>query len=402
MSHRNVPSNPFAWIEEGLYEIDRQHLRRRLRQRGSEQAAELVIDGQRLVNFGSNDYLGLARDQRLIHAAMAAAEAFGWGSGASPLITGHSTLHAQLESEIAKFEQSEAAVLFPTGYAANVGAITSLADNQSVIFSDSKNHASIIDGCRLSGAKVEIYHHSECDHLADLLDANSRLSEGECRKLIVTDGLFSMDGDLAPIPELVELSKSHNAMLLVDEAHATGVLGSRGGGTCEHFGFGHDNSECRSLITVGTMSKALGSLGGFVAGPQRVIDWMINRCRTFVFSTATPDAVCAASLAALDIVRNEPERRMRLVELSKGLRDRLLASGFRVGNSETQIVPVILEDPERTMRVSGELREKGLLVPGIRPPSVPQGESLLRISLSYDHTEEMVENLVDALILASR
>lgn len=391
-SRHSLKSDPLAWIDERMQQIDEQHLRRHLKQRGSAQAAEIVINGQSLVNFSSNDYLGIARDPRLILAANEAAEKFGWGSGASPLITGHSDLHKQLEESLAKFEQTEAALLFPTGYAANIGTITALADANSVIFSDAKNHASIIDGCRLSGAEIKIYRHGDCDHLASLLKEFSVGRTPKQNALIVTDGLFSMDGDLAPLRELTQLAKSFGAMLMVDEAHATGVLGKNGRGTCEQFGV---ESEC--IIRVGTLSKALGSLGGFVVGPQKLVDWLVNRSRTLIFSTAAPAAVCAAGLAALQIVQGEPERRKKLAKLSGDLRGRLVAEGFRVGQSETQIIPVMLEDPERTMRVSGDLRDAGFLVPGIRPPSVPKGESLLRISLSYDHTEAMLDGLIDAI-----
>ena len=392
-SRHSLQSDSLAWIDERMQQIDDQHLRRVLKQRGSAQAAELVIDGKTLVNFSSNDYLGIANDSRLIQAANDAAEKFGWGSGASPLITGHSELHRQLEEVLATFEQTEAALLFPTGYAANIGTITALADADTIIFSDAKNHASIIDGCRLSGGTIRVYRHGDCDHLESQLKELSEQRTAEQKFLIVTDGLFSMDGDLAPLRELTQLAESYSAMLMVDEAHATGVLGSNGRGSCEHFGI---QSEC--IIKVGTLSKALGSLGGFVCGPQKLVDWLVNRSRTLIFSTAAPAAVCAAGLAALKIVQEEPARRERLAKLSGDLRQSLVTEGFRVGKSETQIIPVMLEDPARTMRVSGDLREAGFLVPGIRPPSVPKGESLLRISLSYDHSKKMVGELMDALV----
>ena len=385
-------SSPLSWIDERLEQIDAQHLRRFLKERGSAQAAKVVIDGKSVVNFSSNDYLGIANDPRLIQAANEAAEKFGWGSGASPLITGHSELHRQLEEALATFEQTEAALLFPTGYAANIGTITALADEDTIIFSDAKNHASIIDGCRLSGGTIRVYEHGDCDHLESQLKEFSDRRTAKQKFLIVTDGLFSMDGDLAPLRELTRIAESYNAMLMVDEAHATGVLGSSGRGTCEHFGI---QSDC--IIKVGTLSKALGSFGGFVCGPRKLVDWLVNRSRTLIFSTAAPAAVCAAGLAALKIVQEEPERREHLAKLSGDLRERLITEGFRVGHSETQIIPVMLEDPARTMRVSGDLRSAGYLVPGIRPPSVPKGESLLRISLSHDHTEAMVSGLVDAM-----
>jgi len=392
---------PFDWIDDRLEKLDAAHLRRQLVTRraatepttpssSTPSLATIDIAGQLLVNFSSNDYLGLARDPRLAAAANRATEQFGWGAGASPLITGHSELHHDLERALAQFEQAESAVLFPTGFAANVGAITALAQPQTHIYSDAKNHASIIDGCRLSGATVHVYRHNDLDHLTSLLKQSP--VTGEQRSLIVTDTLFSMDGDLAPLPELTRLAETHGAMLLADEAHATGVLGTNGRGACEHSGV-----ESSSVIRVGTMSKALGSLGGFVLGPRKVIDWMVNRSRTLIYSTAAPPAICAAGLSALEIVRSEPDRRVALLERSAKLRSALIANGWDCGDSPTQIIPIRIGDPETTMAMSRALRDKGFLVPGIRPPSVPEGESLLRISLSYDHKPSQLEALVAAI-----
>ena len=387
----NDDSGAFDWINARLEELDTRHLKRKLRDRTSHQSGVVELDGEPLVNFASNDYLGLARDPRIADAVAKAMQTYGWGSGASPLITGHSGLHQQLEQSLAEFEDTEAALLFPTGFAANVGVITALADKSTTIFSDSKNHASIIDGCRLSGAKVVVYPHNDVQFLKDSLAGCNQQ-----RKLIVTDGLFSMDGDLAPIPEIAELASQYGAMVIVDEAHATGVLGKHGRGSCEHF-----EIETHSIIRVGTLSKALGSLGGFVVGPKSVIELCINRSRTLIYSTAAPPAVCAAGLAAMDIVRSEPERRDRLRELSGGLRSRLQGK-FNLGDSTTHIQPVILGDPAQTMIVAEKLREAGYLVPGIRPPSVPVGESLLRISLSVDHTEQMVADFCDVLSASAK
>lgn len=383
-------ADPLAWLTDELRAWEAQGLRRHLQKRsGPQLGSEVNYQGRAYLNFGSNDYLGLAAAPELIAAVQQQLQTLGWGAGASPLVTGRGELHAQLERELACFEGTDAALLFPTGYAANVGAITALVGREDVIFSDAKNHASIIDGCRLSGARLLVYPHNDVDALARLLDehaANAR------RRLIVTDSLFSMDGDLAPLATLSQLAAQHHAMLLVDEAHATGVFGAQGRGVSELQG-----CEAGVHIRVGTLSKALGSHGGFVAGSQTLIDWLANRARPYVFSTAAPEALAAAGLAALAIVREQPQRRRQLLQNAAELRENLRSRGLNVGASQSQIIPVILGDPERTMQASLQLREQGLWVPGIRPPSVPPGESLLRISLTVAHTPEMVERLIEAL-----
>jgi len=377
-----------AWIDDELASLEKAGLRRRLSARQGPQTATIHIEGRTLINFGANDYLGLAADQRLVEAVRRALEEEAWGGGASPLVTGRSMLHAALERRLAQFEGTEAALLFPSGFAANSATIAALAGKGDALFSDAKNHASIIDGCRLSGAEVAVYRHGDVDHLAELLAQSS----GHRRRLIVTDSLFSMDGDLAPLPCLAELAERYDAMLLVDEAHATGVFGKQGRGVSEHF-------QCEEGvdIRVGTLSKALGSMGGFVAGPQNLIDLLANRARGYVFSTAAPAAMCAAGLAALDIIRDEPNRRRELLEKAERLRAQLLQQGWDLGSSTSQILPVYGGDPNRVMGIVANLREQGLLVPGIRPPTVPEGESLLRISLSWSHTEAMLERLLEGM-----
>jgi 8-amino-7-oxononanoate synthase len=301
-------------------------------------------------------------------------------------------LHAQLERKLAEFEGTEAALLFPTGYSANVGTITALVGKGDAIYSDELNHASIIDGCRLSGAAVHVYRHVEIGHLRELLASGGRQPPGNRRRLIVTDSLFSMHGDIAPLAALASSANEHDAMLLVDEAHATGVWGAKGRGLCEVC-----SVESTNLVRIGTLSKALGNHGGFVAGSQRLIDWLANRARPYVFSTAAPATCCAAAIAALEIVCAEPERRQRLDERSVLLRERLVNADLIRPTSLSQIVPVILGDADRTMAAAAELRRRGFFVPGIRPPSVPEGQSLLRISLTALHTEEQIDELVAAL-----
>jgi 8-amino-7-oxononanoate synthase len=388
--------------------------------------------------------LGLASDERLRTAARAAVERDGWGSGASPLVSGRGEVHAELERRLAEFEGTEAALLFPSGFAANAGIIPALVDDPDAIFGDAKNHASLIDGCRLSKARRFVYPHADCNALESMLRAASHFR----RRLIVTDTLFSMDGDVAPLTDLAQLAERYDAMLMVDEAHATGVFGRHGRGVVElldagswMWDVGQDTAARHNLhervhIRVGTLSKALGSAGGFVCGSRSLIEWLANRARTYVFSTAQPTAVSAAALAALGIVCDEPHRRHELLQHATDLRLRLSAQGWRLragshpkgtrqgagsrqtrANSDTdsdsppgtlwvappspliptQIIPLFIGHADRTMRHSASLREAGLFVPGIRPPSVPQGESLLRISLCYQHTPEMIDALVEQL-----
>ena len=384
------PTNrPLAWIDAELDTLEQQGLRRRLLTRSSTQAARIVIDGRELLNFGSNDYLGLAADPRLANAVARAVAQEGWGSGASPLITGHASLHAELERRLAELEGTEAALLFPSGFAANMGTIAALAGPGDVVFTDRKNHASLLDGCRLSRADVRVYPHGDWQRLDDLL---ARTGHRHRRRLIVTDSLFSMDGDLAPLAELAQLAARHEAMLMIDEAHATGVFGASGRGVAEHLGV-HDGVHVR----VGTLSKALGCIGGFVAGSRSLIEWLVNRARPYVFSTAAPAAMAAAALAALDIVAREPERRRTLLAQAETLRNELAADGWNVGRSASQIVPLIVGEPVWAVELSARLRDRGIFAPAIRPPTVPDGEACLRISLTAGHAPEMIAALRFAL-----
>jgi len=383
-----MTEDPISWIDDELTGLDEKGLLRRLGQRATPQGVRIVVEGRELVNFGSNDYLGLAADAGLIEAVRRAMEEEGFGSGASPLVTGRGRSHAELEERLARFEGTEAALLFPTGFAANAGTISALTDRGDAILSDRRNHASIIDGCRLSNADVHVYEHGDVDHCDSIL----RQTAAARRRLIVTDSIFSMDGDAAPLVELADLARRHDAMLMVDEAHATGVFGQRGRGLCEHLGV-----EDRVHIRVGTLSKALGSMGGFVAGSRSLIDYLVNRARPYIFSTAMPMPVAAAAVAALDIVEQEPQRRTGLLSRAAALRETLRAQGWDTADSAAQIIPIIVGAADAAMRLSAELREQGLFVPGIRPPSVPEGRSLLRISLSHGHTEEMVDRLAAAL-----
>lgn len=376
------------WIEEELASFDRQSRRRRLVTRHGRQAYQIELGGRKLLNFGSNDYLALAADPRLADAASGATQEEGWGSGASPLVTGHGRAHRRLEERLAEFEAAEAALVFSSGFAANAGTIAALVGPGDVVFCDRKNHASIWDGCRLSRADVRAFRHSDCGHLEQLLEKPGRRR----RRLIVTDGLFSMDGDVAPLADLADLAERFGAMLFVDEAHATGVFGSHGRGTVEQAGL-----EGRVHVRVGTLSKALGSVGGFVVGSRSLVDWLVNRARPYVFSTAPPGAAAAAASAALDVVRDEPNRREALLSRASSLRKRLTDDGWDIGPTTSQIIPVIAGAAGRAIALASALAERGLFVPAIRPPTVPDGEALLRISLTFGHTPEMIEQLATSL-----
>lgn len=385
--------DPLEWVDDELERLDRDDLLRTLPLPLRSAGTIANVGGRQLINFASNDYLGLAADERLIAAAAEACREQGVGRGASPLICGRAECHARLEQRLAEFELTEAALLFPSGFAANAGVIPALAGEGDAIYSDAKNHASIVDGCRLSRAKCHIYPHADAHALEQLFQDGDHYR----RRLIVTDTLFSMDGDLAPLVELGELAERYNAMLLVDEAHATGVFGRRGRGIVEHLSAQQPRLHEQVHVRVGTLSKALGAAGGFVCGKASLVAWLANRARTYVFSTAQPAAASAAALAALDIVESEPWRRSRLLENASRLRQRLRELGWNLAQSASQIIPLIIGSPAETMRLAKALQEQGLWVGSIRPPSVPANESLLRIGLSAAHTDEMREVLVNVL-----
>jgi 8-amino-7-oxononanoate synthase len=376
-----------AWIEQELAAWEHRGLRRQRSTRTGPQGAAITWNGQRLLNFGSNDYLGLAGGDLSSHVQQMLGTS-GWGSGASPLVTGRGEWHAQLERRLAEFEGVESALLFPSGYAANIGAITALAGPGDAILSDALNHASIIDGCRLSGAAVRVYRHADPRDLEQGLLENSSAR----RRFIVSDTLFSMGGDFAPLSAIVELASRYEATVIVDEAHATGVIGGRGRGVSELLGV-----ESGVDVRVGTLSKALGTIGGFVAGSRLLIEWLVNQARPYIFSTALPEAAAAAGIAALRIVEQQPQRRQRPLQLAARLRDELKLRGLQTGDSAGQIVPLILGEPGRAQEWSQALRDRGLHCPAIRPPSVPSGESLLRISLTAGHTDADLDRLIQAL-----
>ena len=348
------------------------------------------IGGREFVCLCSNDYLGLANDPAVKAAAVAGIERWGVGAGASRLVSGTMAPHAELERRLAEFKGAEAAIVTPTGWMANHVAVHALAGGGDVIFCDKLNHASIIDAARSSGARLRTYPHRDVERLGKMLEKHRR--DGR-RCLIVTDSLFSMDGDIAPLRELAELKDRFDAQLLIDEAHATGVMGDGGRGVAEMLGV-----ESRLDAVVGTLSKAIGALGGFVAGPRALIETIVNTGRAFIYTTALPPVMCAAAMAALDIIQRQPQRRQKLLRMASELRGRLRAAGLRTGDSESQIMPVVIGDAGGAVRVSLGLMEAGFFVPAIRPPTVPHGSSRLRVSLSAAHEPPDLDRFVEAVL----
>ncbi|MGE0369163.1 MAG: 8-amino-7-oxononanoate synthase [Candidatus Dadabacteria bacterium] len=380
--------NPLDWIESDLERIKEKDLFRILTELETGQSPDITIDGKNYILLGSNGYLGLSVDPAVKKAALEALEKYGAGSGGSRLVSGSTDLHRELEYCIARFKKTEAAILFSSGYLANVGTISSLVGEGDVVYSDELNHASIIDGCRLSKAEIKIYPHLDTGRLESLLREDSGR---ECRKLVVTDTVFSMDGDVAPLREITELSEKYGAALMVDEAHATGVLGKRGSGATEYFGV-----EACVPVVMGTLSKAVGSLGGYVAGSQKLIDFIRNRVRSYIFDTSLPAPSLAASIAAIRIIENEPERRERLWSLIHRFKAGIESIGLTVMPSDSAIVPVLVGEAAPALRFAAVLRERGVYTPAVRPPSVPPGMCRIRVTLMATHTEEQIDTALDA------
>lgn len=377
------------WIEDDLQKLRKEGLFRTRRTFSPLPDGRCLLEGQKLINLSSNDYLNLAHDPRLISAAASALQEMGVGARASALVSGRTEWHARLEAALADFEETEAAILFPSGYAANLGVVSAIASEGDTIFCDRLNHASLVDGCRLSGARLRVYRNGRLERLRRELEKAA--SDG--KRIIVTDSIFSMDGNQAPLIRLCELAEEYEAILVIDEAHGTGVWGASGRGLAEACGV-----EERVTIRIGTLSKALGAMGGFVTGSSGLIDWLWNRVRTQIYSTALPPAICAAACAALEIIQDEPERRRVLFERAEFLRNELSQRPHvTVPPSAGPIIPVILGDPGLTMRIASELKDVGFLVGAIRPPTVPEGTSRLRVSVTYAHQRDDLERFLKAL-----
>ncbi len=385
------PKNSWEnFLNESLANLDRIERRRHKIVTRHLLGAIVERNGQALVNFGGNDYLGLRNNRDVVAAAMAALQSDGVGSGASPAVCGYSKAQMHLEASLAKFNQLPAALVFSSGYASNLAAISSLVNEKDVIFSDALNHASLIDGCRLSKAARDIYPHNDVQHLRDRLKSSR---QGFNRALIVTESIFSMDGDAAPLRDLADLAEQYNCGLIVDEAHATGVYGVSGAGLVEELGLTN-----RVLGKLGTLSKALGCMGGYLCGSQSLIDHVLNFGRAYMFSTALPSSVMAAATASIELTALLAEKRYALRRMAKDTRSELRRMGRQVLGDDSPILPVVLGDEETTLALSAGLQSAGLFVPAIRPPTVPSGTSRLRITLSCEHSEQDVKKLVDALI----
>lgn len=381
--------DPLAWIDDEAAEWSARGLARGLDSHGPVEPGRFVRKGRTYINFGANDYLGLAADPRVVEAAQSAAKLYGWGAGASALVCGWTEAHQRLAEALAAFEHAEAAHLFPTGYAANLGTVAALVERGDVVYSDRLNHACLIDGVRLSGASLRVFPHNDVGRLGSILERD----KGRFRRsLIATEGVFSMDGDLAPLAGLADLAEGFDAILLVDEAHATGLLGPDGQGASSACGV-----SGRVHVRVGTLSKAIGSLGGFVVGSRRLIDWLVNHARTQIYSTSLPAAAASAALEALKIATAEPWRRRQVLAHAIRVRTALRERGLDVGTSVGPIVPVILGESERVICFAEKFRSQGFFVPAIRPPTVPAGTARLRICLSAAHTESDVDSLIEVM-----
>ena len=387
-------SNPLAYLTDELNALRQAGAYFRLRE--LESACEPVsrVDGKEVINLASNNYLGLANHPKLKEAALDAVRRYGAGTGAVRTITGTMAIHMELERRIAAFKHSEACVVFQSGFTANAGTVSSILTPDDHIVSDELNHASIIDGCRLSRAKIHVFRHRDAAHAAEILDG---LQSTGGHKLLITDGVFSMDGDIGPLPALVEVAERYGAIMMIDDAHSSGVLGRNGRGTVDHFGL-----HGRVQVQVGTLSKAVGVLGGYVCGSRDLIDYLYHRARPFLFSTSHPPAVTAACLAAFDLLEQEPERVERLWDNTRYYQAALRERGFDIGVSETPITPIIVGEARTAHEYSRALFEAGLWATGIGFPTVAKGKARIRTIVTAAHTREQLDRAVDILATVGR
>jgi glycine C-acetyltransferase len=382
-------TDALGYLQTQLDDLEQQGLRLRIRTLEDTQAARCRFDGRDVINLASNNYLGLCGDPRMREAAAKAAEEFGAGSGAVRSIAGTMSLHRELERRFAAFKGAEAALMFPSGFAANAGTVAAILTREDVIVSDELNHASIIDGARLSRAEIKVFPHRDVE-AADKLLAETK-AEGR-NQLLITDGVFSMDGDIAPLPGLVEAAERHGAIMMIDDAHASGVLGENGKGTVSHYGL----DPKRVDIQVGTLSKAIGALGGFIAGPAHLIEWLQNRGRPFIFSTSAPPAVAAACIKALDILEQEPQRVAQLWERTRFFKEGLERLGFDTGSSQTPITPVIAGQASTAQQLSELLWEEGVFTPAVVFPTVAKDRARVRTIVTADHAELDLQQALEA------
>lgn len=371
----------------------------KLRQLDDIQAPVCTYDGRKVINLASNNYLGLCNHPKLEEAAIQAIKDHGVGSGAVRTIAGTMRIHMELEEKIARFKHVEACVVFQSGFTANAGTVGSILGKEDFILSDELNHASIIDGARLSRAKIKVFRHKDVAHCEELL---KEIENEPGKKLVITDGVFSMDGDIGPVGELAALAEKYGAIMMVDDAHASGVLGRNGRGSVDHF-----NVHGKVDVQVGTLSKAIGALGGYVCGSRDLIDFLYHRARPFLFSTSHPPSVAATCIAAFDILQNEPERIERLWSNTDYFKQQLAGAGFDIGGrttpaSETPIIPIILGDGRKTMDFSKALFESGLMATGIAFPTVPEGKARVRIIMTSEHTREQLDQALEILTTTAR
>ncbi len=377
-----------SFLNTTLQELSERGLRRKVRTLEGSQGREIIVDGRKLLNFCSNNYLGLADDPRLGAAAAASIAAEGFGSGASRLVCGNMSSHRRLEEKIAAFKGTPRALLFSTGYMANVGIISSLYNRGDMIFSDKLNHASIIDGILLSGAEYKRYAHADMESLEAML----KTAAATVKKLIITDSVFSMDGDIAPLPAIVALAKKYGCAVMVDEAHGFGVLGKNGKGAVEHFGL-----EGQIDIQMGTFSKAAGSFGAYCCGTNELIDFLINKARSFIYTTGLPPSVAAATLQSIEIIEQEPQRRAMLWQNTEFVLKALKDLGFDTLNTQTPIIPIVVKDPQMSVRFSEKLFAERIFVSAIRPPTVPANTARLRVTVMATHTQDDLHQFLSSV-----
>src|SRR6202171_4187064 len=394
MATTTARSNSLSYLTGQLNELNAKGTPARLRALDDEQAAVCTFDGKKVINLASNNYLGLTTHPKLREAALEATRKYGVGSGAVRTIAGTMKIHMELEEKIARFKNVEACVVFQSGFAANAGTVSAVLGKEDFIISDQLNHASIIDGARLSRAKILVFEHK---NIADAQAKLASIKDQPGKKLLITDGVFSMDGDIGPLPGLCDLAEKYGVIMMVDDAHASGVLGRNGRGTIDHF-----NVHGRVDIQVGTLSKAIGALGGYVCGTRDLIDFLYHRARPFLFSTSHPPSVAATCMAAFDVLENEPERREKLWENTGFWKKELGLLGFDIGGqatpaSETPITPIIIGDGKLTMDFSRELFQEGVLGTGIAFPTVPEGKARIRTIMTATHTEEELERALEVL-----
>lgn len=382
-----VSNDPYQWLDRAMQTIHKAAWYRSVKPLESPPGPTIQIDGRSLINFASNDYLGLANDPRLKQAAIAAIQAWGTGSTGSRLLSGHRSLHSQLETAIADWKQTEAALVFSSGYLANLGTITALVGQRDLILGDQYNHSSLKNGAKLSGAAYREYQHNNLEQLAQYLQ-QERPHYRRC--LILSDSVFSMDGDLCPLPEIIALAQSHDCMVLIDEAHATGVMGKTGSGCREYF-----HCQTAQIVQMGTLSKALGSLGGYVAGTAQLIDFLRNRAASWIYTTALSPADTAAAIAAIQVIQQEPERLQNLWSNVQYFQTHLASIAHKLLPSHSPILCVELDSPEQALALAQQLQNQGIFAPAIRPPTVPT--SRIRFTLMANHTQSQLQQAIKVL-----